>query len=680
MGSSKPKSANRKRSLARARNEERSKESSKPVLLRMDRYLERHYALLLIATIAIIVAIRAFYFSTLSNNIFFKNPILDSELYDWWAMKLASGQWLGNEAYFMGPLYPYFLGVVYSVIGHNMLGAAAIQLLIGAASIMLAFLIARKIAGNLVAATTALILALYGPLTFYDGLLLPEVLGIFANLGWLYLLIRRGTDFRVRGFFLAGILLGFSVLGRATALFFVLAIGIWLLWALRVRLTRALSYLGALVLGILLIVVPVAVRNYAVSGDLVFVTSNGGFNFYLGNNENATGLWLFDTRTLKEFRLAGGDVESDWTGKYQAELDTGRQLKPSEVSDYWFSKGMAFVREHPGRFLSLTLRKLLLFWNGFEIAQIEDYYLSKEMCPFPFLLISFAIAGPLGLVGMILTARKSREFGLLQLFVVFYMLSIALFFVTGRYRIHVVPVLSIFSAYTLWWLAEQITRKSLVRVLLTLLMLVGALILTGKPVLSGLGFVSSKQAWHARLGLKLLNEPGQLDNAIRELQLATRVNPSDAASFDNLGLAYAKKNMLNEAVKAFEQAIAIDTTSVSALYNLALARQKSGDYEEASRLYQRALRLQPYHPKAHFNLALCLQRQGNLAQAAEQLRIVITLRPGDVKAHTQLGILLFERGDLEGAIRELEAALEIDPNFTLAKDTLARVLDARSRR
>jgi tetratricopeptide (TPR) repeat protein len=644
----------------------------------MDMYLERHYTLLLIVTIAIIVAIRASYFSTLSTSIFFKSPILDSKLYDWWAMKIASGQWLGNDAYFMGPLYPYFLGIVYLVIGHNMLGAAAIQLLIGAASIMLVFLTAKKIAGNLVAVTSALILAFYGPLTFYDGLLLPEVLGIFLNLGWIYLLVRQGADFRLRWFFLAGILLGFSVLGRASALFFVIAIGIWLLWVARVRLTRALVYLGVLVLGILLIVVPVAARNYIVSGDMVLVTSNGGLNFYLGNNENATG--LYDTRTAKELRPVGGDVESDWTGKYQAELHTGRQLKPSQVSDYWFSRGVAFVREHPARFLSLTLRKCLLFWNGFEVAQVEDYNLSKEMYPSPFLLISFAIVGPLALVGMILTARKSSEFGLLQLVVVFYMLSISLFFITGRYRIHVVPVLSIFSAFTLWWLAEQITLKSLTKVLLTLLMLLGTLILTGKPMLSGLGVVASKQAWHARLGLRLLDEPGQLDSAIRELQLAARIDPSNAALFDNLGLAYAKKNMLNEAVKAFEQAIAIDSTSVSALYNLALTKQRFGDYEGASQLYEKALRLQPYFPRAHFTLALCLERQGNLAQAAEHLQIALKLVPRDVEAHTMLGIVLSEKGDREGAIRELEAALDIDPDFALAETTLAKVLGARQRR
>jgi Flp pilus assembly protein TadD len=632
----------------------------------------------LTAIVAVVVATRAFHLSSLSDNVFFKNPIIDSKLYDAWAMNIASGQWLGGETHFMGPLYPYFLGLVYFVIGHNMLGAAAIQLLIGAVSIVLVFLIAKKIAGNVIAATSALILAFYGPLTFYDGLLLPEVLGVFANLAWLYLLVRQRADFRARGFLLAGILLGFSVLGRATALLFVVAVGVWLLWVMRVRLARALVYLGALLLGISLVVVPVTVRNYVVSRDFVLVTSNGGLNFYLGNNESATG--LYDTGAARELRAVGGDVESDWTGRHQAEVETGRRLKPSEVSGYWFGKGIAFVREHPARFISLTLRKCLLFWNGVEIGEIEDYYLSKETYPSPFLLISFAAVGPLALVGMILTAKRPKEFGLLHLFVVFYMLSICLFFVTGRYRIHAVPVLSVFSAFTLWWLVEQVSRKSFTKVLLALLILAGAFILTGKPVASSLGVATSSRGGHARLGLKLLEEPGQLDSAIRELRLATGADPSNAALFDNLGVAYAKKNMLNEAVKAFERAVALDSASVAPLYNLALTKQRLGDYDAASRLHYRVLRLQPYFPRAHFTLALCLEQQGDLAQAAEHLRAVLEFQPRDVEAHTRLGIVLYKKGEPDGAIRELEAALAIDPDFAPAKSALAWVLGARSRR
>jgi len=626
---------------------------------------------------AIVLLARAVYLSSLSNNIFFKTPVLDSQLYDSWAMKIASGQWLGHEAFFMGPLYPYFLGTVYAIIGHNSLGVAAIQLLIGAASIMLAFLIAKRIAGILVASTTALILAFYGPLTFYDGLLLPEVLGIFVNLAWLYLLVRQGTDFRLRAFFFAGILLGLSVLGRATALLFVAAIAIWLLRFVRLPLTRALTYLGLLAMGIALIVAPVAVRNYAVSGDFVLVTSNGGLNFYIGNNENAKGTY---GKALKELHLVGGDPESDATGRYYAEKSTGRKLKPSEVSAFWTDKALAFIKAHPSRFVSLTLRKCLLFWNSVELAQIEDYYLAKQTYPSPLLLVSFAFVGPLGLVGLILTARKSREFGLLQLFVIFYMLSICLFFVTGRYRLHVVPVLSIFSAYTLWRLIDQITRRSFVRTAQTLLMLLGAVIITGKPALSALGLVTSRQGWHAQMGVKLLDEPGQLDRAIRELELAIRANPSDAASFDNLGLAYVRKNMLNEAARAFERAVALDSTSVSALYNLALLKQKSGDYEGAALLYQKSLSFQPYDPSARFNLGLCLQRLGRLTEAAVHLRAAMELRPDDVKPRTQMGILLFEQGDLEGAIRELETALRMDPNSQPARDALSRVLAAKPKR
>ncbi|KPJ61474.1 MAG: hypothetical protein AMJ46_01965 [Latescibacteria bacterium DG_63] len=636
------------------------------MLLRIESYLDRHYSILLPVVMAIVVAVRAYHLSTLPGNLFFNAPILDSRLYDWWAMEIASGDWLGSDAYFMGPLYPYFLGIVYLLIGHSPLGAAAIQLLIGAASITLVFLIAKRVAGNLVAAISALILAFYGPLMFFDGLLLAEVLGIFTNLAWLYLLIRQGDNLRLRWFFLAGILLGLSVLARGLALFFVVAIGLWLLWGLRIRLTRVLAYVGILVLGILLVVAPVAVRNYVVAGDFVLVTSNGGLNFYIGNNEKAKG-WF---TTLEGLHLAD-DPRVDATGRHLAELEMGRKLTPSEVSDYWLQKGMAFIREHPGKFVSLTVRKWILFWNGFEFPQIEDYNLWKNMSPSPFFLFSFAIVGPLGLAGLILTARRRKDFSLLQLFVLFYMLSISLFFVTGRHRIHVVPVLAIFSAYTIWWIAERTTQKSLEKVLLAVLLLFGTAMFTGKSVLDGLGYVAPRRSWHTLLGTKSLSDPEQLDTALRELELATRLNPTDATAFNNLGMAYAKKGMFSEAVKAFQRAVAIDSTYVAAWYNLGLARQTSGDCEGAFQFYRKVLSLQPYYPSAHFNMALCLQRQGDLARASQHLYIVLEQHPRDVKAHTQLGTVLFEKGDLEGAIREFEAALELDPSFATARENLA---------
>ena len=42
-------------------------------------------------------------------------PTIDEASYDDWAVEIAGGEWRGEEVFFQEPLYPYFLGVIYSL-------------------------------------------------------------------------------------------------------------------------------------------------------------------------------------------------------------------------------------------------------------------------------------------------------------------------------------------------------------------------------------------------------------------------------------------------------------------------------------------------------------------------------------------------------------------------------------
>jgi len=426
---------------------------------RLGQRLDRHPSATLLAVLSVTVGIRILYLLSLRTSLFFKDPILDSRLYDSWALGVASGQWLGQDAFFMAPLYPYFLGLVYLLFGHDPLAAISIQLLLGSVSCVLAFLIARKVAGTLVAVTAGLMLAFYGPVLFFEGLLLPEFLGILINLTWLYLLVRSGADAGPRTSVVAGVLVGLSALARPSALLFIPCIALWLALARRTSYRRVLTLAGTLVAGACFVLAPVTVRNYAVAHDFVLITSNGGLNFYIGNNPNSDGVY----RSVEGLHMVGADPESDWAGRHYAESALGRDLRPSEVSDYWLGESLRFIRQHPGRFVTLVFRKAVLFWNSYEFPQIEDYYMWMDLSTFGVPLLSFAFLGPLGILGMALTIGRGERFALLRLFVVFYMISICIFFVTARYRVHVVSVLSIFSAYSLWWLVDHVSRKSYLR-------------------------------------------------------------------------------------------------------------------------------------------------------------------------------------------------------------------------
>ena len=60
--------------------------------------------------------------------------------------RLAGGDWVGTEVFYQAPLYPYFLGVLYSAFGHSLWVVRLVQAAVGAGSCALLGLDAGSIA------------------------------------------------------------------------------------------------------------------------------------------------------------------------------------------------------------------------------------------------------------------------------------------------------------------------------------------------------------------------------------------------------------------------------------------------------------------------------------------------------------------------------------------------------
>ena len=89
------------------------------------------FALALIARLVHIWQIRGAPFFTL--------PMGDSKSYDTWAQQIAAGDWLGGDVFYQAPLYPYFLGAIYTVFGHDLLVVRICQAVLGSlGSVLLA--------------------------------------------------------------------------------------------------------------------------------------------------------------------------------------------------------------------------------------------------------------------------------------------------------------------------------------------------------------------------------------------------------------------------------------------------------------------------------------------------------------------------------------------------------------
>ncbi len=150
-----------------------------------------------LAIFAAALLVRLVHIWQMRRSPFFSLLMGDSRGYDEWARQIAGGEWIGRDVFYQAPLYPYVLGVIYAVAGRHLLLVRIIQAVIGSASCALLALAAARLfgAGNpergrWTGIAAGLMLALYAPAIFFDGLLQKSVLDVFFICLALYLISR----------------------------------------------------------------------------------------------------------------------------------------------------------------------------------------------------------------------------------------------------------------------------------------------------------------------------------------------------------------------------------------------------------------------------------------------------------------------------------------------------------
>jgi predicted O-linked N-acetylglucosamine transferase (SPINDLY family) len=107
-------------------------------------------------------------------------------------------------------------------------------------------------------------------------------------------------------------------------------------------------------------------------------------------------------------------------------------------------------------------------------------------------------------------------------------------------------------------------------------------------------------------------EQGRLDEAVASLQQAQRLQPGDAETYHNLGIALNAQGKLDEAVASLQQALRLKPDFVEAHNNLGNALQAQGRLDEAVSCYRQALRLKADCAEAHSNLLLSLHYRADV--------------------------------------------------------------------
>ena len=629
-----------------------------------------------LAIFGLALAVRLVHVWQLRSAPFFDLAMGDAQSYHAWGLEIAGGDWMGGETFYQAPLYPYFLGLVYTLFGPGLLAVRLCQIVLGSAACALLAMAGRRLFSKEAGIVAGLMLAVYAPAIFFDGLIQKTALGLFLLCLLLALLARLVTEpGRPRAWLWPGVVLGALVLTRENALVFAAVLLGWLVVS-RDTGRRHLARAGALTLGLALVLVPVAARNQAVGGELLLTTAQFGPNFYIGNNPDADG-------TYRPLVPGRGDPRFERRDATQiAEREVGAPLTPGEVSSYWTGRALEYVRTQPGDWLRLTGRKMMLTLNGSEVADTEDQ-LSHADWSVPLRLAGyvwhFGLLAPLGVAGICLTWGRRRQLRPFHLMLGAYAASVVLFAVMGRYRHPLAPLLMLFAAAgtaAVWEMAKHRKRTGWTRQTTWAgATAAGLLVVCNWPVLS----MSDMRAITAlNVGTELQAE-GRLDEAVEQYRQVLALTPDDALAHSNLGTALAAQGRLDEAVGHYERALALAPGDADAHSNLGNALLSLGRSDEGVASLRRALDVDPGSAEAHAALGIALHDGGDLDDAIVHLRRAIDLGVVTAELHNRLGIALGSAGRLDEAAAEFRRAVDREPGHLDAHANLGTALQMQGR-
>jgi tetratricopeptide (TPR) repeat protein len=166
----------------------------------------------------------------------------------------------------------------------------------------------------------------------------------------------------------------------------------------------------------------------------------------------------------------------------------------------------------------------------------------------------------------------------------------------------------------------------------------------------------------------------QYDLAVRLLDKAVRLDPSDALAYNALGVVWLERANYTRALAALDDAIRRAPQWAYAWHNRALAYTQAGDYSSAIRAYRRAMEIAPRYSYLPYNLGVLYQTINRRKDAGSSYRRAMELAPNRAEPYNALGTLRAAEGKRDEAERLFRRALELNPNLQVARQNLDALL------
>ncbi len=471
-------------------------------------------------------------------------PGYDMTVFHQWAMRISEGALSDGKAFYQAPLYPYLLGALYALTGPSVLTAKLFQAFLGSITVLLVYLLGCRLFGRRAGILAAALTAVTPIFPFYEIFLLRATLVTVLNLAFLLALFRFNPGKPLRTAALAGAILGVGVLARANLLVLWPVAAAWVWLGARGR-GQAMRPVAALTLAMAAVIFPVTLHNRIVGGQWALISTNFSENWKIGNSYDSSGGFGYPQKGLVPvLSMDFVKLQARKTIKLMADYE-----QPNNVNFYQLQPDNPWLAGGG-----------LLCWGFFMV---------------------FALAG------MILTRERWRQLFPLYCYLLLYGGTLALFFVTSRFRVPLWPVLILFTAA---------------------------------------GLDRAADLWRRGKRLEPLLVPA-LAAVLAAAMILTNPRTVQPHYWDNLALVHERRGQWEQAVDVMQRKLRAHSADRAALWKLAYYLQQQGRLEQASSMLERLLKLTGPHPEVLKEAGLLDIRLGRNARGVERLRQYFAASP-----------------------------------------------------
>lgn len=631
-------------------------------------------------------------------------------------------------AFFISPLYIYFLGLIFKVTGASIVAARVVQLLLGTAAVFLLGAAVRRWYGRTAGWIAGALAAGCGLFSFFEVLILPAAIDPFLTALDLWAVGRAadgGEAGGTRKWAVAGAALGLHALNRPHLAIVLTGLAVVVLLIKQGEALRARAIRAAVVLSAgLVVIAPVTIRNYAVGGEVIPIASTFGINVLMGNGPDATGVVSAAMNVVP-------NVSGEWVSAgLVASAALNRPVSARDTSFFFLRRAASWTLRHPHAAVLLFAKKLWYTVSATFVTINHAYpFFAKDLRgPLSVLRVGPALFVPLGLLGLFVAGPRGRRgFALWAAYAPLAILSVAVVFVASRYRIPFQMALVGSAGGFIAWAIERVRAGEAARLAVPA---VAAAAIAGvvafptrlddgraeETLRMGLieiqnGRVAEGEAWvqralaaqappaltHVRVGT-VYEAARKFGEAVTHYKQALASDPKEPAIHFVLGRAYFASGDLSAAVRELAGA-RVGAQQESASRLLAVALAKAGRVEETNTVihdldprdwdltearqfaaamadagrvdlsiaaWQRAADLSK-DARDWERLGLAWAIVGRNAEAMQSLAEAVRIDPGTASTHLNYAVTLAEAGRLQEALAEAQAALQLEPDYENAK-------------